>query len=230
MSRVIQSELLNSFSFIQHGFLTRDFGKDQAKGIPVRHICRIKQVHGNDVFVAQNAPKIEGELDLYKKKSADSVLTKLSQTALVISTADCVPLLFCDPTKKVIAAAHAGWRGTAKNVAQTTVQALQEQFHCEPKNIVVAIGPAIQECCYEVDRNVYDQISQKDFFKPIPHKANHWMLSLPHVNLHQLMTAGVSKDHIWISPLCTVCHLDQFYSYRKEGESAGRQWSFIALR
>ncbi|MBI2646579.1 MAG: laccase domain-containing protein, partial [Deltaproteobacteria bacterium] len=159
MSRIIQSELLNSFSFIQHGFLTRDFGKDQAKGIPVRQICRIKQVHGNNVVLAQS----EKELETYKQTSADSVLTKLRQTALIISTADCVPLLFCDPTKKVIAAAHAGWRGTAKNVAQTTVQMLQKKFHCEPKNIVVAIGPAIQECCYEVDRNVYDQISQKDF-------------------------------------------------------------------
>ena|SRR3989338_6601942 len=226
MSRVIQSELLNSFSFIQHGFLTRDFGKDQAKGIPVRHICRIKQVHGNDVVLAQNIK----ELEIYKQTSADSVLTKLSQTALIISTADCVPLLFCDSTKKVIAAAHAGWRGTAKNVAQTTVEALQTQFQCEPKNIVVAIGPAIQECCYEVDQNVYDQISQKYFFKSIAHKKNHWMLSLPQVNCDQLLKAGVLKDHIWISPLCTACHLDQFYSYRKEGESAGRQWSFIALK
>ncbi|MBI3019635.1 MAG: peptidoglycan editing factor PgeF [Deltaproteobacteria bacterium] len=229
MSRVIQSELLNSFSFIQHGFLTRDFGKDQTKGIPVRQFCRIKQVHGNDVVVAQNEKKLE----MYKQTSADSVLTQLPQIALIISTADCVPLLFCDPSdegKKVIAAAHAGWRGTAKNVAQTTVQMLQKKFHCEPKNIVVAIGPAIQECCYEVDRNVYDQISQKDFFKPIAHKENHWMLSLPQLNGHQLMKAGVSKEHIWISPLCTACHLDQFYSYRKEGESAGRQWSFIALR
>ncbi len=229
MSRVIQSELLNSFSFIQHGFLTRDFGKDQAKGIPVRQFCRIKQVHGNHVVLAEN----EKELETYKQTSADSVVTRLRETALIISTADCVPLLFCDPSeegKKVIAAAHAGWRGTAKNVAQTTVEVLQKKFHCTPQNIVVAIGPAIQECCYEVDRNVYDQISQKDFLKPIPKKVDHWMLSLPQLNGYQLMKAGVPKDHIWISPLCTACHLDCFYSYRKEGEKAGRQWSFIALK
>ncbi|MBI3016508.1 MAG: peptidoglycan editing factor PgeF [Deltaproteobacteria bacterium] len=226
MSRIIQSELLNSFSFIQHGFLTRDFGKDQAKGIPVRQICRIKQVHGNNVVLAQS----EKELETYKQTSADSVLTKLRQTALIISTADCVPLLFCDLTKKVIAAAHAGWRGTSQNVAQTTIQALQTQFQCDPQNVVVAIGPAIQACCYEVDQNVYDQISQKDFFKSIAHKKNHWMLSLPQMNHHQLVNSGVLKDHIWISPLCTACHLDQFYSYRKESEKAGRQWSFIALK
>ena len=223
---VIQSDLLNFIPFITHGFLTRQFGKEQAKGISVRHICRIKQVHGNDVVLVESEKDLEGT----QESSADIALTQIPHVALTISTADCVPLLFCDPTKKVIAAAHAGWRGTAKNVAQTTVQALQKRFHCEAQNIVVAIGPAIQRCCYEVDIHVYDQFLQKDFFSPVTGKSQKWMLSLPHVNRYQLISSGILDGNIWMSNLCTACNLSQFYSYRKEGEYAGRQWSFIALR
>src|SRR3990167_10595132 len=156
MNKIIQSELLNAISGIAHGFLTRQFGKDQAKGISVP-VCRMKQVHGNDVLCVENV----SDLEKYRQYPSDIVLTSLPNIALTISTADCVPLLFCDPIKKVIAAAHAGWRGTAKNVAKTTVLALQKKFGCVSQNVVVAIGPSIQDCCYEVDQTVYDQISQK---------------------------------------------------------------------
>src|SRR3989338_8570269 len=148
MNRVIQSELLNSFSFIQHGFLTRHFGTDQVKGISVRSVCRVKQVHGNTVAHVTDL----NQLPKLRQTEADIIITKIPDTALIISTADCVPLLFCDPIKKVIAAAHAGWRGTAKNVAKTTVWALQKKFGCASQNIRGAIGPSIQDCCYEVDQ------------------------------------------------------------------------------
>lgn len=226
MNRVIQSELLNSFSFIQHGFLTRHFGTDQVKGISVRSVCRVKQVHGNTVAHVTDL----NQLPKLRQTEADIIITKIPDTALIISTADCVPLLFCDPIKKVIAAAHAGWRGTAKEVAKTTVQAMIELYHCDPKNIGVAIGPAIQYCCYEVDSKVYDSFSEKEFFKPVPKKKGHWTLSLSQLNHYQLIRSGILDENIWISTLCTACHTDQFYSYRKEGDKASRQWSYIALR
>ncbi|MEK7790048.1 MAG: peptidoglycan editing factor PgeF [Deltaproteobacteria bacterium] len=224
----IQSDLFKSFYFLSHGFLTRALGNQQAAGIAVKKVCRLKQVHSNRVVVIPNEVR---DLSRYKKEEADAMVTKLKGIALTIVTADCIPLLFCDPSKKIIAAAHAGWRGTSANVARMTVQKMIE-WGSDPKNIFVALGPSVQKCCYEVDRRVYDAPffgEHKNLFEPVSGKKGHWRVSLPHVNREQLKEGGVLKEHIWISPLCTACLGEDFYSYRREGEKAGRQWSYVAL-
>lgn len=217
----IQSGLFESFDFLSHGFLTRALGNEQAAGIAVKKVFRLKQVHSNRVVEVRDV-----DIEKYRKEEADAMVTQLKETALTIVTADCIPLLFCDPSKKIIAAAHAGWRGTSTKVAGMTVQKMIE-WGSDPKNIFVALGPSVQKCCYEVDRRVYDAIEHKNLFEPVA--EGHWRVSLPHVNQEQLKGAGVLKEHIWLSPLCTACLGEDFYSYRREGEKAGRQWSYVAL-
>lgn len=226
MNEIIQCALFK-FPFIGHGFLTKAHSVISAprlRGVqaPVGIQCRVKQVHGNTVIHVKD-PNTD-----YKHLEADIMVTDLLRIALTISTADCVPLLFCDPTKKVIAASHAGWRGTAKNVAQTTIMALQKTGQCRPENILVAIGPCIHSCCYEVDALVFNSFSNKDFFKHNPSHKDRWMFDLPNMNRYQLIQAGVLAKHIWISPFCTSCRTDLFYSYRKE-KTSSRQYSFITL-
>lgn len=231
----IQSGLFESFDFLSHGFLTRALGNEQAAGIAVKKVCRLKQVHSNRVVEVRDV-----DIEKYRKEEADAMITQLKETALTIVTADCIPLLFCDPSKKIIAAAHAGWRGTSTNVAGMTVQKMIE-WGSDPKNIFVALGPSVQKCCYEVDRQVYDAICHSEsrsdeeslyrrLFEPVIGKREHWKLSLSEVNREQLVEAGVPRDHIWVSSHCTACLKTQFYSYRREGEKAGRQWSYVALK
>ncbi len=220
----IQSELFKSFDFLSHGFLTRAFHNEQARGVPAKTICRIKQVHSSRVVEI-----FDGNVEKYRKEEADAMVTKLPGVALTIVTADCIPLLFCDPQRRIIAAAHAGWRGTSKGVARVTVQKMIE-WGSDPKNIFVALGPSVRKCCYEVDRGVYDAMEHKNLFEPVAEKKGHWRVSLSEVNREQLKGAGLLKEHIWISPLCTACLSEDFYSYRREGGKAGRQWSYVVLR
>lgn len=224
-NRRFTSELLEQFPEIQHGFLSRDWGEKQAEGIPGKEVCQVKQVHGKSVVPVDDKWVLEDCL----RQEADIMVSQRPNVALTIRTADCLPMLFFDPGKRAVAAAHAGWRGTVLGVANETIESLRSKFGCDPENIRVAIGPSIRQCCYEVDRSVYGAIKDKKVFREVPDKLNRWMLSLQILNERQLREAGILQDHIWVSDFCTVCRLDTFFSFRKEGEAAGRQWSFIAL-
>ena len=222
---MIHSEILKTILGIDHGFLTKLTSHELSQH-HIFKLCRVKQVHGSNVVSIEDIKK----LDQHQTEEADIIITSLPRVALTIATADCVPLLFCDPIKKVVAASHAGWRGTAQNVAHATVQALVHKRGCYTKEVRVAIGPSIQKCCYEVDQKVYDGFLVKIFFTPIPGKKDHWFFSLSEMNQYQLIEAGVLEKNIWRSSLCTACRPDLFYSYRKEPETTHRQFSFIALK
>lgn len=223
MNEIIQCDLLNHFSSIKQGFLTKQASPQEV--FSPFTVCRTKQVHGNALFHLKDIKDIER----YKHTKADIMITDVARAALAISTADCVPILFYDPKKNVIAASHAGWKGAAKNVSETTVRALQTTFGCKTENLIAAIGPAIQMCCFEVDAPVYNVFFYKDFFKINSKRKGHWMFDLPQLNRYQLIQAGLLDKNIWVSSLCTSCRIDLFCSYRKEGKNCGRQYSFIAL-
>ena len=200
---------------ISHGFLTRH-------GNSPKNIFSVKQVHGNQVCHLDTLEK------LTVKPESDIIVTHLLEIPLTIKTADCVPLLFFDPHTSVIATAHAGWRGTAAGVARKTVETLIQHYRSNPSHLLVAMGPAIDPCCYEVDQKVYDGIAEKEaFFKT---KPGHWKVNLKKANQLQLIAIGVNPKNIWISDLCTCCREELFFSYRREGDKAGRQRSYIALR
>ena len=225
MNKILKSGLLEKFPNISHGFLTRVFSDHPEKGIEIKNICTLKQVHGVSIFdVCLNE-----DISRSKETSADILMTSLPNVALTIKTADCLPLLFYDPKGNVVAAAHAGWRGTAKGVASKTVEAMKERYGSNPKDFFVAIGPSIRQCCYEVDETVYNAFSKKNGFV-MAKKKGHWMLDLQEMNRSQLQEKGIFLENIWVSEHCTFCQSTHFYSYRREGEKTGRQWSFIALR
>jgi polyphenol oxidase len=223
MKPINKSPLLSSFPEIKHGFLTREFENNQRQGISVKSVCRVKQVHGKSLF------ELTDEKDVSKAEtiSADILVTSLKQVALCILTADCVPLLFYAPKKGFIAAAHAGWKGTQQKVAQETIKALTQRG-ASTEEMVVALGPSIHSCCYEVDAKVKKEFKDDLGFKAVPEKSGHWMLDLQVINQAQLLDAGIPKEQLWISAACTACETGTYFSYRKEHENAGRQWSYIA--
>lgn len=223
----LQSELFAHLPVV-HGFTLRGagnlgFGKNSGDpevianrdelfrklGVSNRLHIQPKQVHSPDSIHAA---------DFRPGMAADGIFTDSNQHLISILTADCLPLLAYHPDG-VVAAIHAGWRGLFDDVIPNTLAKLL-------RNPVVAVGPAIGVCCYEVGQDLARQFEAKfgpevvDFTKPKPH------LNLALVALQQLQQAGVEQFEV--AHICTYCHPDLFFSYRREG-SAGRMMSFIGL-
>ena len=161
-------------------------------------------------------------------EDCDALITDRKDIVLTILTADCVPILLMDTKKNVVAAIHAGWRGSKDEILAKTVKKMCDIFSCDTKNIIAGIGPAIGVCCYEVDSNVanYFHASQKVAIL----KEDKYMLDLPEVNRQQLLNVGLAESNIEMSDICTACEVDRFFSYRKEKGCSGRFMSMIGLK
>ncbi|RAQ97047.1 peptidoglycan editing factor PgeF [Thermogemmatispora tikiterensis] len=191
------------------------------------------------------------------RRKADAIMTAERNVVLAMSFADCLPLLFYDPQRQVIALAHAGWRGTARGIALTTVEALRQHFGCAPENLLVGIGPGIGSCCYAVDEPVHDLFYGRREFTELPVRPElrnlvaesavfslvpasqdssaasaepQLHLDLWETNRRQLLLAGVKAEHIALAGLCTACHQEDFFSYRAERGRTGRFPVLLALR
>lgn len=164
----------------------------------------------------------------------DGLVTNIPGVALVTQFADCVPLLFFDPKKQVIAASHAGWRGTVLEIGLKTVKIMRELFGSEPGDIVAAIGPSIGRCCYEVDDPVALEIEKIPYLKKekllFPKGQGKYQLDLRETNRQILINAGIKDSNIYVSDLCTCCHSEIFHSHRATAGKRGNLAAVIALR
>lgn len=155
----------------------------------------------------------------------DAMITSSPNLFLGIKTADCLPILVIDRVKRVIAAIHAGRQGTALRITPKVLQAMEQEFGCLRKDLLVALGPAIGACCYEIDEKVFHNELEPH---AIPNGKGRWRVDLPRINMAQIMEEGIREDQICWIDLCTACHADLFFSHRKEGQT-GRQLSFIGM-
>jgi len=180
-------------------------------GLDVRRLAWTKQVHGNTVAYveAHGGPFADG---------ADVLVTRERGVGLAIFTADCLALTLYDETAGALATAHAGWRGTARDVAGVSVAALCA-LGAHPGRLRVTIAPSIGPCCYEVDEPVTRELSMA--FPALwerwvrPSRPGHVMLDLWRANEDLLARAGVDPRRIDNARACTACQRDVFYSYRK---------------
>jgi len=157
----------------------------------------------------------------------DALITDRKGVVLTVLTADCVPVLLYDKKKKIVAAVHAGWKGTKEKIVVKTVKKMIDVFKSEPSDIIAGIAPSIGQCCYEVGEDV-----AKYFFdmpKAFHQNKEKYMLDLPYINQQQLLEAGVKEEHIEMSGICTACESERFFSYRKEQGCSGRFMSLIGL-
>ena len=182
-------------------------------------------VHGTDIVYA-DAPR---SLDTHPEQ-ADIILTDNPEVSLFMRFADCVPLLFHDPVKRVIGISHAGWMGTVKGVGKTTIEAMQTRYGCKPENIVAGIGPSIGVDHYEVGEDVASQFREKygkNAERVIQTRDGRTYLDLWTANLIELQNAGV--EQVQVSGVCTACHLDDWFSHRAEKGKTGRFGVLMAL-
>ncbi len=206
---MIQAANFIDLEWLRHGFGERD------SALPA-DIRTVKQIHSSIVLDA---------CSLREGDTGDALISGHPGVAVGVKTADCVPILLVDPTIRVAAAIHAGWRGSAANIAAATVRELTLRYNSRAEHLRAAIGPSIGACCYEVGPDVAHRFATwnpelKQVSAPV-------RLDLPAINEAQLRAAGV-KD-IWKSGECTFCVPGRFYSFRRERDQAGRMVSFIGL-
>jgi YfiH family protein len=188
-----------------------------ALGLDGTPIHWARQVHG--VAAAKIRDAADGPAPCAGE--CDALATDRTGAALVVQSADCVPILLAGPG--AVGAAHAGWRGSAQNVAAAAVAALGG-FGALARDLSVWIGPSIGPCCYEVGGEVAAQFAG-DFVRA--GCGSGYRLDLKSVNVAQLEAAGVPRSAIKVHPACTKCG-DGYASYRRDGAKAGRMIALIA--
>lgn len=202
----------------------------RAFGTRVEKLVTVTQVHGTDLLVI-DAPN--PDYSHFLKLECDGIVTDQPGVMIGVCVADCAPLLLLDPVRKVTAALHAGWKGTAGKIARKGVEALSSLFGSEPADILAALGPCIGRCCYEVDAPVRDAFKREaGNWDEIAVESGDgkWRLDLSLANVHQLLEAGIPRENIETSELCVSCQQDTFFSYRRDKGETGRQMGFIMLK
>lgn len=198
----------------------------QAVGIHDGRIITMKQLHGDQIIEVRDR-------NIKEAGEADGMKTGEKEAFLGILTADCVPILFVAPEAKIVAVAHAGWRGTLAGIAPKMVRVLDRQHGILPGAIEVALGPAIGPCCYEVREDVSHPLIERwgKIAEPcVENREGKTYLDLRRLNHILLEQAGVPSEQIYHIGPCTSCTPDEFFSYRREKKETGRQISFIGWK
>jgi YfiH family protein len=160
----------------------------------------------------------------------DAVITDLQGVCIAVKTADCVPILLFDPKQKVVAAVHAGWRGTVQNIVSMTINKMVKEFGCEPSSLFAGIGPSISPEIYEVGEEVWKQFAPEFYHASNPARADKRLLNLWSANYHQLINAGVPDNQIEVANICTWSDPDRFFSARRDGVKTGRMATGIMIK
>jgi polyphenol oxidase len=180
------------------------------------------QVHGRAVTI------VESNTDIEPRPQCDVLVTRSAARTLMLRYADCTPVLLADPQRRVVAAVHAGWRGSAVRAAGAAIEALTDAFGSRPEDIVAGIGPAIGPCCYVVGQDVVEAFTDRPAL--FSHDLSGVKLDLWEANRQALMDAGVRPEHIEVAGVCTQCESERFFSHRaNDGQPAGRFAAVIRL-
>jgi YfiH family protein len=199
---------LDAFAWLEHGFGTR------LADVPALYpnLGLVKQIHSAACVAAEGRSGVLGQ--------ADALLEATPGAVVAVRTADCIPILLADERHRAVAAVHAGWRGTVAGIAGRAVEAMQQRFGTRVADLHAAIGPGIGKCCYEVGPEVAAQFGA----------AGRAHIDLPEANRGQLLAAGIDPARVYVAGLCTMCHSDEFHSFRRDREAAGRMYSFAGVR
>lgn len=224
---------------VSHFFGTRRHAAELGLevGIPARGaqgsarsswILSVKQVHGTDVLIVDRAVT---ENDRFHG-GWDALVTDQRGIMVAVRTADCVPVLLYDPVHRVVAALHAGWRGALAGIVSRTIELMRSRFGSKPEQIQVSIGPSAGACCYEVDEPVLEGLrANVSGWEQLTRGrcGSKAYLDLKALVRTQAQAIGVMSASITTVNLCTICHEDLFFSYRRDRLVRGTMVSAIGL-
>lgn len=206
-----RSELLLSEPWLEHAFGT-------AIASPVHPYLTLKQVHSATVVEAG---------DWHEQIEGDALICRTPGTGIAIKTADCVPILLADPVTRSVAAVHAGWRGTISGIAGAVVSEMAQRYGTKPADLVAALGPSIQECCFEVGADV------GVLFREIFPERNDWRdgdrVDLQEANRRILLRAGLRGECVSLANPCTACGGEEFHSWRRDRVKGRRMYAAIRI-
>ncbi len=173
-----------------------------------------------------------------KLKDVDGMITDIPGLVLATSYADCVPLFFCDPVKRIVASSHSGWKGTVAGIGEETIRKMHK-MGCQPEDIEVLIGPSICQKCYEISEDVAKQFAtayEADEMEQILQKGRvtgegeqKYQLDLWAANWFQLKRAGVQPEHIHLAGVCTCCNHELLFSHRASHGKRGNLNGFLRI-
>ena len=202
-----------------------------AVGTDADALVKNHQVHGDlvrpvtwaDVLPSPGAPGIV---------EADGLVTRTPGLCLTVFSADCIPVLLCDPRKKVAAAVHAGWRGCAAGIVEKTVREMVRLLGARPERILAAVGPCIGKCCFETDGDVADafhELMDPAVDERIERRGDKYHIDLKSINRLWLLRSGLDPSRIDVHPDCTKCRPDRYWSHRGMGGERGGMAAVIVL-
>lgn len=207
----------------------------QAVDSDYTHIVKSRQRHTKNVkcvIEKEEGPEFYSE----KYEDTDGLITSKPNIMLSTTNADCILLLFYDPVKNVIANTHSGWYGTLQRISVETIEKMQKEYGCMPKDIICCMCPSIRKCHFEVGKEVKEEF-EKEFKELSANKyieettANEkWNIDTIYINTQILKNAGLQEKNIIDSGICSVCEQTQVHSYRAEGENYGLATAIIEIR
>ncbi len=209
-----KSKILSKYPNLIHFFGDKSYTPEY------KNMIMTQQVHGNNVTIIKGSNK-------KLIKSSDGLVTD-QQLILGIRTADCLPIFFYDPEKKIIAAVHAGWKGLSMRIIRNTTTALRK-LGSNQKDLEVAIGPHIQVCCYNVSKDRIEKFKLTDSnYSMYLSQKDKWYLDLGQIALVQLKSLGITDANIEISDVCTSCDKN-YWSFRRDGDNSRRMINVLGM-
>ena len=203
-----------------------------ALGMDVSRLVLSHQVHKDGVRIVTTADAGKG-LDRTVDFEADGLITDIPGMPLVVFGADCPTILLCDPVRRVAAAFHAGWRGTALGIADRVISIMTHHYGSDPADILAAIGPCISACCFETDEDVPNAMTAALGASALPFisggEGGKFHVDLKGLNRLRLERMGLLAGHVETSPDCTMCSPDKYWSHRYTKGERGSQAALIAL-
>jgi len=280
--KLLHSVKLRQFPWLVHAFSTRLGGVSRVYGGKAlnlgftKHDSRASVERNRELFLGKvgvlNGRKrwplitlrqIHSDLIHYVDRPpehpivGDGLITDVPELLLAVQTADCLPIIVVDKKRRAVGVFHAGWRGTVRHIVEKGVGEMRRNFGSDPKNLIAAIGPGVQSCCYEVGEEVRDKFRTQfayadELFREVKESdpirerypllfltarapghselPTRLFLDLVDANRRQLMDAGVSAKNIEASSPCTACHTDLLFSYRSERGVTGRLMGVVGIR
>jgi len=218
---------LERIPFIRHGFGDSSWGERDLRRFAACQGLKplfLDQVHSDIVHFIDEVPR--------RRLRGDAAVTSRPGLLLAVRTADCVPVLLVEGKKRVVAAVHCGWKGTAGGVLEKVVLGMKERYGADPSALLAAFGPCISGACYEVGEDVRSAFKKSGFpgtpFSPIVGRTGRYFFDLRSANRFQLLKLGVKASHVFSIDICTHCDA-RYPSYRRDRDACGRMLSFIGL-
>lgn len=184
------------------------------------NIHKAKQNHTSNILYIDDSNKKKYKFTKYNKEEYDAYITDKKNIATLVTTADCNPIIIYDSQKNILANVHSGWKGTIKKVYLETLKKMVNEFGCNVSDILFCIGPSIKKCCFSSEENEFKNKfssiwNDEDKYIYYENNGERFHIDLSYLIKRDVLEFGIKEENLSICDICTMCHSNDFYSFRK---------------